>query len=245
MAKLSHALALRIGLAARALQIPPARLVPLLIDVLKMPLTDQKLKALTLRQLRSARRGELGRVRRRVLEEALAFLGDRAGVDILDTAISTVEFYRDGDLPGSVRVAVASNEGLMLDGDFGTCLRYLVYQVSSEEIRLIEVRGTGGEKAAGNRPVWRAERIGDCQLLLARSVGNRAMAPLVHQGIYPVTYLKTMTAPVALYAVRQMLRDNPPPWLAKAMGGEMSQRMTESVQAAPSARRGSAVLSVS
>ena len=227
MAKLSEDLALRIGLAARALQVPPARLVPVLIDALKLPLTDQKLKALTLPQLQTAKRGDLGHFRKRALEEALAYLADRAGVDIIDTAIPPLEPYHDGDLPGSVRVAIASNEGLMLDGDFGTCLRYLIYQVSSAESRLIDVRGTAGEKSARKRPVWRAERIGDCQLLLARSVGNRAMAPLVHQGIYPVTYLKTMTAPVALYAVRQMLRSNPPPWLTKAMGEETRAGRTD------------------
>lgn len=221
MANFSPDLALRIGLAARALHVPPARLIPVLIEALKRPLTDQKLKALTLQQLRSARLGELAGFDRSAMEEALAFLNDRTGVDIIDPEIPPVAPYHDGEMPGSVRIAVASNAGLMLDGDFGTCLRYLIYQVSTEEARLIDVRGTAGEKLAGKqRLMWRAERIGDCRLLLARSVSSRAMAPLVLQGLHPVTYPKTMAASVALYAVRQMLRHHPPPWLAKAMEEE-------------------------
>jgi len=123
-------------------------------------------------------------------------------------------------------VAVASNQGLMVDGDVGTCERFLVYQVSRQETRLIDVRGTAGEKGAAKRLVWRAERIGDCHLLLARSVSARASAPLVHQNCYPVTYLHPIPALDAIDELRRLLRKSPPPWLAKLVRPEASESVS-------------------
>lgn len=215
MSTLDPQLALRIGLAARALAVPPASFVPLLIGVLERPLTDQKLKRLTLDQLSRALREIRPRCDQETLMGALGYLHDRLGVDIIDSTIPAPAHYAEGDMPGSIRVAVASDRGLMVDGDFGSCERFLVYQVSRQERRLVEVRGTAGEKGAAKRLVWRAERIGDCHLLLARAVSARASAPLVHQNCYPVTYLHPVAAPDAIDELRRLLRKGPPPWLAK------------------------------
>ena len=40
---------------------------------------------------------------------------------VQERSLPCVEPYRVGDIPGSVRVAVASNEGENLDGHFGNC----------------------------------------------------------------------------------------------------------------------------
>lgn len=218
MSTLDPQLALRIGLAARALALPPADFVPRLLAVLKRPLTDQKLEGLTLDQLSRALQDR--RCARDALIDALGYLHDRMGVDIIDSSIPAPTHYAEGDMPGSIRVAVASDRGLMVDGDFGTCERFLVYQVSRHETRLIEVRGTAGEKGAAKRLAWRAERIADCHLLLARSVTTRASAPLVHQNCYPVTYLQPVPAPDAIDELRRLLRKSPPPWLAKLVRPE-------------------------
>ena len=49
--------------------------------------------------------------------------------------------YQEGDMPNSIRIAVASNTGEQLDGHFGSCHRYLIYQLSV-------VPRTGVEQAA-------------------------------------------------------------------------------------------------
>ena len=216
MAQLSPQLALRIGLAARALpDVPPARLMRVLIDALQFPLTDQKLRSITVKQLRAARQGDLWTISPAEMETAARYLWDRAGVDIIDPSIPALEPYQDGDMPGSVRVAIASNDGLECNGDFGTCLRYLVFQVSATQSRLIDVRATGGEKGANDRAAWRAELVHDCQLIFVATVGIRAAAKLVKPDTYLLTHAQAGSAADAITGVQRVLRDGPPPWLAK------------------------------
>ena len=125
-------LALRIGLAARALpNVTPKFLVELLIEVLKLPLTDAKLKALTIYQLRTAKNGALKSVPRQVLSAACAYLRDKAAVDIIDTSLPDIVAYEEGDMRGSIRLAIATDRGLNVNAHFGSCLRFLVYQVSA------------------------------------------------------------------------------------------------------------------
>ena len=174
MAELNPQLALRIGLAARALpNVSLPCFVHILIDAVRMPLTDQKLKALSARELRSAGRGALRTVPGANLDRALRYLWDRIGIAIDDPAIPRPQPYRDGDLPGSVRVAVASNEGLALDGDFATCARFLVFQVGPTASRLIAVRATAPGQGADDRTAWRADLIRDCCILFVAKIGIR------------------------------------------------------------------------
>ncbi len=216
MSELSPQLALRIGLAARALpNVTPACFVRILLDAVRMPLTDQKLKALSARQLRMAGRGALRSVPGANLDRALQYLWDRAGVDIEDPAIPRPQPYRDGDLPGSVRVAVASDQGLALDGDFGTCARFLVFQVSPTASRLIAVRGTAGGNGADDRSAWRADLIRDCRILFVARIGIRGHAKLVKHGTFVVPDPAGGSAWTAVEGLARVLRDGPPPWIGK------------------------------
>jgi predicted Fe-Mo cluster-binding NifX family protein len=54
-------------------------------------------------------------------------------------------------MPGSLRVAVAANRGENLDGHFGSCDRFLIYQVGQDAIRLIDVRSTAEADAAEDK----------------------------------------------------------------------------------------------
>jgi predicted Fe-Mo cluster-binding NifX family protein len=216
---LSPELALRIGLAARALPgITPKCMVALLIDALKLPLTDAKLKGLTIYQLRTSGNGALKSLPRPILRKAIAYLWDKAGIDIIDTSIPAVAQYTEGDMPASVRLAIASEQGMNLNGHFGTCPRFLIYQVSRDETRLIDVRGTAGGKNAEDPHGWRTELVEDCNLMLVKSIGIPDMARIMKAGIYPVKYPQGCCVQDALGDIQQILHDAPPPWLGKLMG---------------------------
>ena len=232
---LSPHLALRIGLAARALpNVTPKYLVGLLIDVLKLPLTDSKLKALTIYQLRTARNGPLKSVPRQVLSTACAYLRDKATVDIIDTSLPDIVAYEKGDMQGSIRLALATDQGLNVNAHFGTCLRFLIYQISACETRLVDVRGTAGAKSAKDPQAWRAELVNDCHLVLVESIGLSDVARLMKDGIYPVKYPETRLASEALADIQKILSDAPPPWLGKLMGHhELERRRLPQLLAVP------------
>jgi nitrogen fixation protein NifX len=124
--------------------------------------------------------------------------------------------YSDGEWPGSLRVACASNRGERLDGHFGSCAKFLVYQVSEEEIRLIDVRVADDAQSTDDKNTYRSGLIRDCDLLFVLAIGGPAAAKVVKAGLLPIRQPEETGARKVLIKLRQRLSENPPPWLAKA-----------------------------
>jgi nitrogen fixation protein NifX len=223
---LSDDIALRIGLAARALpDTDPARLLRVLDDVVGLPPTAAALDGLTVKALKAAADGELADIDKESLKQALALLKGE-GADTIEPP-PEIEPYADGDLPGSIRVACASNGGELLDGHFGSCRRFLVYQVSGDGFRLIDCRDIDDTSpvARDDKNAYRASLISDCQVLLVASIGGPAAAKVVKLDIHPIKHPQMGNARERVSALQQALASNPPPWLAKVMGQDTDARV--------------------
>ena len=221
-APISDDIALRIALAARALpDIGAARLVRVVEDAVGLPPTAQKLGRLDAKNLKRALGGELADMDAGALTKAVAIL---KGESIADTDLPQVESYVEGDMPGSIRVACASNEGEMLDGHFASAGRFLVYQVSSSQNRLIDVR-VPNDAETRDRSTSRARLIADCQLLYVASIGGPAAAKVIKADIHPIKDPKGGSARERILALQGVLGDKPPPWLAKVMGRNPEERV--------------------
>jgi nitrogen fixation protein NifX len=215
-ARISEDIALRIALAARALpDFEAARLIAIIDDAIGLPPTAKKLAGLQLKDLRRARGGELAEMDEEPLKAAVAILRGEATVQA--AAPPPVEPYVDGDMPGSIRVACASNGGEELDGHFGSARGFLVYQVSAADSRLIDVRVPDDAKAEDKNDN-RARSIGDCHILYVASIGGPAAAKVVKAGVHPIKDPKGGSARERMAALQKVLGDKPPPWLAKIMG---------------------------
>jgi len=220
---ISDDIALRIGLAARALpDTPPARLIRVLAEAVGLPPTADELARLKVKDLRSAADGELADVDVDALKAALTLLKGE-GVDVSHPP-PALDPYSEGDMPGSVRVACASNGGEALDGHFGSARRFLVYQVSAAEVRLIDAR-TAADAGADDKNAWRADLIRDCQVLYVASIGGPAAAKAVKAGLHPVKDAAGGSARERMTALQGILADKPPPWLAKVMGRHPEERV--------------------
>jgi len=214
----SH-LALRIGLAARAM--PGAGLQQLmnaLIDALGLPLTEEKLDRLNVGNLRTAADGLLAGVSRAELRQALGYLQGRTPVSIIEDTPLLLASYEEGEMPDSLRLAVASDHGERIDGNFATCTAFLIYQVSGREIRLIDRRPAPAGNRKSGRDALRATLIDDCHLLYAKSLSNPGSARLMVCGIHPVTFPEGGMARDKLNDLQKILLGHPAPWLARAMG---------------------------
>lgn len=220
---ISDEIALRIGLAARALpDTPPARLLRVLADAVGLPPTAEKLSGLTVRDLQAAADGELGAIDTDALKAALARLTGEGAAE--PNPAPPLEPYTEGDMPGSIRVACASNGAEALDGHFGSALRFLIYQVSATELRLIETRSVD-DRGAEDKNAHRAALLRDCQLLYVASIGGPAAAKVVKAGIHPVKDASGGSARARMVALQRILADKPPPWLAKVMGQAPEERI--------------------
>ncbi|MEF8714737.1 MAG: dinitrogenase iron-molybdenum cofactor biosynthesis protein [Accumulibacter sp.] len=221
---ISREAALRVALAARELgSLPVRELVSALVERLELPLTEAKLATVTVADLQLLLQGDdvvASEVPREQLKQAVRLLW---GEGIANRDLPPVASYAEGDMPSSIRVACASNREQWLDGHFGSCERFLVYQVSPDEVRLIDVRPTLAADHAEDRNVARAALIDDCQIVYVQSIGGPATAKVVRAGVHPVKVANRGDpggeALQALAQLQQALR-HPPPWLARIMGVE-------------------------
>jgi len=220
---LSPEVALKVGLAARVLPgVAPGQLLELLIREVGLPLSDQRLAGLKARALKTALEAlDLpGPISMEAVKQAVGQLKAGQAPDDLPTP----QPYEQGDMPGSIRVACASNSA-ELDGHFGSCLHFLIYQVSATEHRLIDVRDTHGDGEAEDRNAFRADLLGDCQVLVVQSIGGPAAARVVRSGVHPIKPARTQSLESVLGDLQNVLSGHPPPWLAKAMGQSTEERV--------------------
>ncbi|MBK1643151.1 nitrogen fixation protein NifX [Thiocapsa imhoffii] len=230
---LSDEIALRIGLAARHLpDRDPARLLRVLADCTGLPPSAAALERLRIKDLKQAADGELADLDPDLLKSLLAYLKGEAGHDLAPAP--PIEPYREGEMPGSIRVACASNGGDDLDGHFGAARRFLIYQVSAREARLIAVRETDEADTSEDKNAARTALIRDCQVLYVASIGGPAAAKVVKADIHPIKDAQGGSVQTRLQALQRVLSEKTPPWLAKVMGqdAEARVRFARSVDAA-------------
>lgn len=222
--------ALRIALAARAM---PNASLPALIELLQRRLGDEidedKLRQVTVTMLKTGfasadgeEDGEDIGIGLEAMKLAVRILwGETQG----DDSLPKIQSYEDGEMPGSVRVAIASDKGDTLSGHFGSCLRFLVYQVSPTETRLVDIRDTMDAEFAPDKNLWRAQLIGDCHVCYVVSVGGPAAAKVIRADIYPIKVPDGGPAQEILAQFQQAMVNSPPPWLLKILGVAAEKRL--------------------
>lgn len=224
-------MALRIGLAARELDnVGAALLLAVLDELAGLPPDEAKLAALKPGQLKGAADGVLAGQQPQALKAACAVLrGD--GNDAVP--LPATEAYTEGDMPGSLRVACAANTAELIDGHFGSCRYFLIYQVSADELRLVDVRPAQEPDDCDDKNEWRAGLIRDAQVLFVASIGGPAAAKVVRAGVHPVKHPQGGAARERLTDLQSRIAANPPPWLARAMGQggeELARRFADAAR---------------
>jgi nitrogen fixation protein NifX len=223
--ELTDEVALRIGLAVRLLPGLEIRtLMDILIDLMGQTITAERLARLRIGRLRKAADGLFDSTSDDDLRKVLALLKGQ-GLPLAQALTPSLSPYRDGDMPSSIRVACTSDSGEQLNGHFGACNRFLIYQVSACEVRLIEVRNVPPFNATDDKNAKRAELIRDCHVLYTASIGGPAAAKVVRAGLHPIKVTHEVAARELIGQLQTVLRTQPPPWLAKVMGEEPAQRV--------------------
>ena len=222
--------ALRVALAARAL---PNTTLPQLIEVLQTRLGDKldadNLRTFTVTDLKTGfgsldgeEDGEDIGIGLESMKLAVRILwGDTE----TDDNLPEVKPYVEGEMPDSVRVAIASDVGLTLSGHFGSCFRFLVYQVSANDSRLIGIRSALEADFAEDKNGYRAQIISDCHVVYIVSVGGPAAAKIIRANIYPIKRPEGGTAEEVIAQFQQAMINSPPPWMLKILGVSAEQRL--------------------
>ena len=226
--QLSREAALRIALAARVL---PGIDVGQLLEILQRRIIDdiseESLTTITVTDLKTGfgsadgeEDGEDISLGLPAIKEAVRILWGESEEDELPPTQP-----EDPTLANSIRVAVASNSGELLNGHFGSCIRYLVYQVTTEYCQLIDIRSALEADFSDDRNAFRVELINDCQVLYVVSVGGPAAAKVVRGGIYPIKRIDGGEAKEVIAELQTVMSGKPPPWLAKILGATAEDRI--------------------
>ena len=220
--------ALRIALAARAMPgISVGQLLEILHQRIDGELTEESLQTVTVTDLKTGfasadgeEDGEDIGIGLPAMKDAVRILWGEHVTEALPQPVAL-----DSLAQGSIRVAIASNNGERLDGHFGSCLRFLIYQVSPSGKALVAIRSALEADFAEDRNAYRAELIADCQVLYVVSIGGPAAAKVVKTGIYPMKKIDGGHADEILAELQQVMASAPPPWLAKLLGIAAEQRV--------------------
>ena len=222
--------ALRVALAARAM---PKVTLSSLIDLLQRRLGDtideENLRQVTVTMLKAGfasadgeEDGEDIGIGLEAMKLAVRIMwGETQG----DDSLPKIQACAEGEMPGSVRIAIASDQGDTLSGHFGSCLRFLVYQVSPTEIRLVDIRDTMDAEFAPDKNLWRAKLIGDCHVCYVVSIGGPAAAKVIRADIYPIKIPDGGPALEILKPFQVAMVESPPPWLLKILGVSAEKRL--------------------
>jgi len=220
--------ALRIALAARVLpDISVGQLLEVIQSRIQGEINEDALTSLTVTDLKAGfsdpeatEAGGKVDIELPLLKEAVRILWGEQESDALPK-VQTLEEIP----PRSVRVAISSNTGEILDGHFGSCLRFLVYQVSKDWYQLVDIRSTIDADSAEDRNAFRADLINDCQVLYVVSIGGPAAAKVVRAGVYPIKKADGGEAADVLKQFQGVMSGSIPPWLAKYIGDKPEDRV--------------------
>ena len=112
---------------------------------------------------------------------------------------------------------------MTLNGHFGSCIRFLIYQLSRDTYRLIDIRSTIEADSSDDKNLFRANLIKDCHVLFVQSIGGPAAAKVIRADVYPIKVPEGAEAQDKLEEFQKVF-DAPPPWLAKALGRSAEER---------------------
>lgn len=213
---LPREVAFRIGAAARELAGVDVRtLVATLIVLTDNQLSLEAFERIGPRALRDALRLRVPAARSADAHRAVQRLRAASPAFVAEAPVIPRSTQRPQQ--GWLNVAFTSNEGQWLDASLARCRRVLVYRVSADETRLVDVRAAKAD-AAGTRP-WRGRLrlVEDCQVVYTLSVAGPAISALVSAQVHTVRVHQAVPCAHVLRRLQSVLRRAPPPWMQKAI----------------------------
>lgn len=225
---ISRDAALRIALAARVLPgIDVGQLLEILTRRITGDLNEESLTTITVTDLKTGfgsadgeEDGEDISLGLANIKEAVRILWGETNDENLPTPSEM-----PAQLEGAIRVAVASNSDEQLNGHFGSCLRFLVYQMNADTCELVDIRSAMEADLSDDRNAFRANLIDDCQVLYVQSIGGPAAAKVVRTGVYPIKHIEGGEARTVLARLQAVMENSPPPWLSKILGVDAEDRV--------------------
>lgn len=212
--EISNEAALRISMASKSLpEVDTKSFVGLLLQHLGEPLSEQKLLSISPKSFRLLITSIDEKINRQSITQALAILTSREL-----TLQPLPEVNVDSVLPGpKLRIAITSNQGELLDGHFGSCLRVLIYEVNAIDSQLVDIRDLDSQVKGEKRTDTLIRTIQDCHMVFTLSIGGPAAAKVTRANIHPVKKAGAMESISVLNDLSDVIAGTTPPWIEKLL----------------------------
>jgi nitrogen fixation protein NifX len=118
----------------------------------------------------------------------------------------------------AMKVAFASTDKIHIDEHVGRAANFLIWEIGPEEASctgVLQVQITGDDEE--DRIEARGAALADCALVYVAQIGGPAAARLVAKKIHPIRSKECEPIAEVVGKLQEVLRNNPPPWLKKAM----------------------------
>lgn len=120
-----------------------------------------------------------------------------------------------------MKIAFTSSNGEMIDMHFGQADTFYVWEVGPDKAEFLETIAVGESGSdEEDRIAARADLLTDCAIVYTMQIGGPAAAKLVARKIQPMKTNTEASLPETVEKIQEVLKNNPPPWLRKAMNKE-------------------------
>ena len=117
-----------------------------------------------------------------------------------------------------MKVAFASTDKVHVDEHFGKAEEFYIWDIGPDDATLSGVVQVKTEEGyIDDKIEARTAALSDCALVYVGEIGGPAAARLVQKKIHPIKSKECEPITLVVEKLQEVLRDNPPPWLRKAM----------------------------
>ena len=140
----------------------------------------------------------------------------------------------DDQLPAEgprLRVAIATQDGKMMNAHFGSARKFMVYEVTPTRSRFLEVASfedvsdESGKHREDDRLGMKIAAIRGCNLLFVLAIGAAAASKVVSARIHPVKLAEPESVDDVIRKVQELMVGTPPPWLRRALASSQERSM--------------------
>jgi len=120
----------------------------------------------------------------------------------------------------TMKVAFASTDKIHIDEHFGQAEVFYLWEIGPEAAAFCGVVQVKADSEAGHsddKIEARSSALSDCALVYVAEIGGPAAARLVAKKIHPIKSKEQEPITAVIEKLQEVLRNNPPPWLRKAM----------------------------
>ena len=127
-----------------------------------------------------------------------------------------------------MKIAFTSSNGEMIDMHFGQADGFYIWDVGPNEATFLEIIKVGEHGSdEEDRIGARAKMLADCAIVYTMQIGGPAAAKLVALKIQPMKTNTEVSLQETIEKIQEVLRNNPPPFLRKAMNKDKATSFME------------------